>query len=287
MDLYCRSETHTLRSVVLGYPDNFHADLTTVEIVNNTQLRCYSDSQTRPTAQRLKLEFDVFQQILENHGVTVFYPKPCSAPDQLTPRDIAFVVDKTLFVAQMAKASRKQEHKGISFLLEEMSQVVSVPETVVIEGGDIIVDNDMVFVGISQRTTMDGYRWLVEQLPAFTIVPVPLKSLNNGEDCLHLDCVFVPVGTNHALIYPNGIDNKIPAELRRYKWLEVTKEEQGELATNVLSLSESCVVSRHSAVRANKLLKAIGLEVITLKFDEAPKTGGSFRCCTLPLVRRS
>ncbi|MEK7161495.1 MAG: arginine deiminase family protein, partial [Patescibacteria group bacterium] len=269
-----------------GYPDNFHADPTAVEIVNNTQLHCYADSQTRPTAQRLKPEFDAFRQELKKQGVNVFYPTPCSVPDQLTPRDIGFVCGETFFLAQMARASRKLEYEGIGFLLKNMERVVKVPETVVIEGGDIIVDKGVVFVGVSQRTTMDGYRWLAKQLPTFVVIPVPLRSLNDGEDCLHLDCVFVPVGTNHALIYPNGIEGKIPAKLKQYEWLEVTKEEQSQLATNVLSLSKNCVISRHSATRVNKLLEKIGLQVIDLKFDEAPKTGGSFRCCTLPLIRR-
>ena len=286
MNICCRNETDILRSVVLGYPDNFHADPTAVEIVNDTQFHYYADSQTRPTAQRLKPEFDAFQQEMEKHGVKVFYPTPCPVPDQLTPRDIGFVCGETFFLAQMAKESRKREHEGIGFLLESMERVVKVPETVVIEGGDIVVDRGVVFVGISQRTTMDGYRWLVEQLPTFTVVPVPLKSLDEGEDCLHLDCVFVPVGECHALVYPNGIDGENPAELGKYKWIKVTKEEQLQLATNVLSLSKNCVISRHSAIRVNTLLEEIGLQVIALKFDEAPKTGGSFRCCTLPLIRR-
>lgn len=284
MHVKVASETTRLRSVVLGYPDNFHSDPTTVEIVNATQQMFY-DGTEKPTVERLKPEFDDLKRTLEDRGIEVFYPKPCSVPDQLTPRDIAFVIGETIFIAQMAKVSRKNEYQGIQFLLEKMSKVSYVPENVVIEGGDIIVDKGVVFVGISQRTTMDGYRWLAKQIPDFKTVPVTLKSLEAGEDCLHLDCVFVPVGTNQALVYQDGFDSKVSAELRQYQWLNVTREEQSQLATNVLSLTDKCVISRHSAERVNELLQRSGIEVIPLKFDEAPKTGGSFRCCTLPLVR--
>ncbi|MFA5021828.1 MAG: arginine deiminase family protein [Patescibacteria group bacterium] len=284
MKVYVRSETGLLQAVVLGYPDNFHGDQAPIEVVNNTQAHYYGRDD-QPTAQRLQPEFNALRQLLESYGVTVFYPKPCAVPDQLTPRDIGFVIDDIFFVAHMAKVSRADEYQGIKFLLDQMPNVTFVPDNVVIEGGDIVVDDNTVFVGISQRTTMKGYQWLAEQLPEFNVIPVSLKPLNAGEDCLHLDCVFVPVGSKHALVYPDGIADKVPA-LGLYEWLRVTKEEQGELATNVLSLSKNCVISRDSAKRVNDLLRSIGLEVIPLKFDEAPKTGGSFRCCTLPLIRR-
>ena len=94
----------------------------------------------------------------------------------------------------------------------------------------------------------------------------------------------MPVGKNHALIYQHGI-KKIPDEMLRYSWLKITREEQKKLGANVLSLSPEKVISRHNANRINSELKRIGVEVIELKFDEAPKTGGSFRCCGLPLER--
>lgn len=189
----------------------------------------------------------------------------------------------------MARNSRKREWEGISSILKRIppESIVKVPNDLVIEGGDIVVDKGSVYVGISQRTTSEGVRFLRQALTGtgFRIIPIQLKSLAEGEDYLHLDCVFVPVGENHALIYPAGIKT-IPSTIRNnYRWITVDKEEQNGLATNVLSLSPKQVISRDNAPRVNQELRSAGLEVFTLHFDEAPKTGGSFRCCTLPLVR--
>ncbi len=189
----------------------------------------------------------------------------------------------------MKEKSRKKEYVGIQKFIDSMSpdNVIHVPEDVVIEGGDIVVDKGYVFVGLSQRTNEAGIQFLKSQLEHtdFVIVEVPLKSVDEGEDCLHLDCVFVPVGTGHALVYSEGI-SRIPKELKdTYQWIEVNREEQKNLATNVLSLSPTRVISRDSSTRVNEALSQIGLEVILLNFDEAPKSGGSFRCCTLPLKR--
>lgn len=289
---YCLNESDTLRQVIIGYPDNFHQDPLTVEVINQTQARYYG-SEDEPTVDKLRVEFTEFQRAMEANGVVVYNQEPCpvdaGVPDQLTPRDVGFVIGERFFLASMARRSRKREWEGIFKILDRIppGSIVKVPEDIVIEGGDIVVDKGSVFVGVSQRTTAQGVRFLRQVLvgTGFRVVPVHLKSIKEGEDCLHLDCVFVPVGRNHALIYPAGIQ-KVPAEVRNsYQWIEVTREEQNDLAINVLALSPTQVISRDAAVRVNRELERAGLEVIPLHFDEAPKTGGSFRCCTLPLVR--
>ncbi|MBI5414506.1 hypothetical protein HZA38_03240 [Candidatus Peregrinibacteria bacterium] len=284
---YCDSETKTLKEVVLGYPDNFHRDPSIVEIVNVTQEAFYN-SPNKPTAEKAKPEFNIFQKTMENNGIRVHRPQPCRVADQFTPRDIGFVIGNKFFRSSMAKESRKNEWHGIGELIKNFNRVIHVPDSIVIEGGDIIVDKGYVFVGISQRTTMLGFEWLKSQLQGsdFQTIPVPLKSLSDGEDCLHLDCAFVPVGRRHALIYPDGFQTIRREIIENYHWIEVTKKEQMELGTNVLSLSPVCVITRDIAKRINRILNDLGLEVIPLEFDEAPKTGGSFRCCTLPLIRK-
>lgn len=289
---YCFNESDTLRQVIIGYPDNFHKNSLIVEVINQIQARYYG-SEDEPTVDKLRVEFTEFQRVMGVHNVVVDNQEPCPAdagvPDQLTPRDVGFVIGEKFFLASMARRSRKREWEGISKILDRIppESIVKVPGDIVIEGGDIVVDKGNVFVGVSRRTTHQGVRFLRQVLvgTGFRVIPIHLKSIEEGEDCLHLDCVFVPVGRNHTLIYPAGI-KKVPAEVRNsYQWIEVTREEQNDLSTNVLALSPTQVISRDSAVRVNRELKRAGLEVIPLRFDEAPKTGGSFRCCTLPLVR--
>jgi N-dimethylarginine dimethylaminohydrolase len=116
-------------------------------------------------------------------------------------------------------------------------------------------------------------------------VPVNLNGLDDGEDVLHLDCSFLPVGDGQALIYQDGIRD-VPAALREtYDLIPVTRDEQQMLGTNVLSLSPDTVVSRLASTRINAEMRKRGINVIELPYSEPPKTGGSFRCCTLPLHR--
>jgi N-dimethylarginine dimethylaminohydrolase len=78
----------------------------------------------------------------------------------------------------------------------------------------------------------------------------------------------------------------VPEPIRaNYQWLEVTREEQDQLATNVLVLSRKHVISRTSSVRVNAMLRDVGIEVTEVTFREWTKSGGAFRCASLPLVR--
>lgn len=142
---YCFNESDTLRVAIIGYPDNFHMDPLSVEVVNQTQAM-YFNSAKEPTVNRLEIEFTEFQSALKRSSVVVYNQEPCPAdagvPDQLTPRDVGFVIGNRFFLASMARRSRKREWEGISRILNRIppERITKIPGDIVIEGGDIVVD---------------------------------------------------------------------------------------------------------------------------------------------------
>lgn len=286
MNLHVNAETHRLKEVVLGTADNF--DFAHADIINETQRKYYSDPANRPHRAKLIEQVEAFRACLEEIGVNVHRPTLLEGvPDQIMTRDIGVVIGDTLVVSHMAKASRQKEWQGLKPILDDTDSdhILFAPDEVIIEGGDVIVDGSRIFIGLSQRTNPAGVAFIRDNFPQYEIVPVPLKGVKEGEDVLHLDCAFVPVGENGALIYPQGF-REMPAVIRdEYQWIEVTREEQQKLGTNVLSVSPNTVVSRASAKRINGRLRQLGLTVHELHYDEVTKTGGSFRCSTLPLWR--
>ena len=286
MDVFVDSETAPLRSVIVGYPDNFlQVD---AEIINETQRRWYSGPDA-PTPAAVTEQLNGFIEVLESHDVTVYQPHPLAhLPDQMMTRDIGVVIGDTFVVTTMAARSRRHEWRGYAHLFEHFPEHVKVlfgPEDLVIEGGDVIVDRGKVFVGIGQRTNLAGAAWLMQLVPEFEIVPISLNGLDDGEDVLHLDCSFLPVGDGYALIYPGGMRD-VPAAVRdTYELIEVNRAEQQVLGTNVLSIDPSTVISQPTSERINAEMRARGIAVIEVPYSEPPKTGGSFRCCTLPLHR--
>jgi len=272
---HCLNETDTLRDVVIGYPDNFLSDPKTLEIVNNTQKKYYF-SDDKPTAESLKKEFDGLELVLKDLGVHVRHllPLPCSTGvcDQLPPRDIAFVIGDLFFICNMKKISRKREWEALKDILDLIPEdkIIRIPEGIILESGDIILDKGFVFCGIGQRSTEEGFMKLPE----------------DDEECLHLDCTFGPIVAGKALIYKNGL-KEIPQEiLDNYALIDISREEQDALFSNVLVIDPNTIIMRHNATRLIKLLTDMNIKIIPVKFDEAPKTGAGFRCCTLPLVKK-
>lgn len=283
------SETAPLRRVIIGRYQGYRAHPAYQEIINEEQ------KKGLPTEQDLAPEFLAFRKALEAEGVEVIEPDYVGkfVYDQLTPRDLGMVIGERFLICNMRYASRRYEVAGIfPYILHasahEPDIILPNQSDAFVEGGDLIIDKGRLFVGVSQRTNEAGLRYLQQTFgEEFEVIPVHCAALSAGENVLHLDCTFNPVGEQHCLIYPEGFQ-KIPAAIReQYEWIEVTKDEQAALATNVLSIDPKTVISRdHPAcARVNDAMQQIGLRVIEIPFDGAPATGGAFRCCSLPLQR--
>ncbi len=282
------NETDPLKAVILGRWEGYRKIDAYTEIVNEDQ------KKGLPRTEQLRPEFEAFQQVLEKNGIDVRIPHYVGkfVYDQLTPRDIAVVVHNKLVVCNMVKKSRRYEAAGIFPLISnfagEEPDVLIPPANCLLEGGDIMVDKNRLLVGISERTNMNGFEWLSKTFgEQMEVAPLHTKKISSGEQVLHLDCTFNPVGKHHALIYEAGFES-IPEFLRKeYEWIRVNKREQQALATNVISLSPEKVIARDhpDCKRLTGEMRNIGIQVEEVIFDAAPSTGGSFRCCTLPLIR--
>lgn len=74
---------------------------------------------------------------------------------------------------------------------------------------------------------------------------------------------------------------------KRYEMIEITDDEQFQLGTNVLSIGNKTVISLPVNRHVNQELRKRGYTVIEIDLSEIIKSGGSFRCCTLPIERTS
>jgi len=286
------NEFDRLTHVVVGSGIGYHRDPSRVEVVNDTQQHSFT-SGAYPTEQTLLPEFTAFKTVLEENGVHVYEPElaPESVQDQTCPRDIGFVIGDVLVVAAMKNQSRKHEFSGIRHLLDcWQGRVIEAPDDAFLEGGDVIIDQGHIFVGCGQRSDEAGLTFMRQNFEdSYHIVPMPCRSLADGENILHLDCTFNPLGLGHVLIYRDGLES-IPAIVtEKYIEIPVNKAEAEALATNVFSISPDTVTARSApqCARVNAVLKDLGYRVIEVDFDLVPSTGGSFRCVTMPVRRAS
>ncbi|MCD5322108.1 MULTISPECIES: dimethylarginine dimethylaminohydrolase family protein [Pontibacillus] len=273
--IQCRSEYDTLHKVLVVKPSFMEI----TEVINETQKHYQNQNINIPLAQE---QHEQFVRVLQDQHVEVEELSPDPAlPEQVFTRDIGFALHDELYVASMSETIRQPESETLKRWLEanEIPYHNEFPSS--IEGGDVIVHGTTIFVGQSGRTSMEAIEALQDRLPSYKVVALPLH-----ESILHLDCVFNIVDEETALVYPSAFT---PEGLGRissmFNLIRVTRDEQFQMGPNVLSIGDKMIISLPQNDRMNRILEEKGFHVIPVDFSEIIKSGGSFRCCTLPLRR--
>jgi N-dimethylarginine dimethylaminohydrolase len=273
--LLCTTEYLTLQKVLLCQPQH----MSIREIINETQRHYAEDNIDQDLAVK---QHKAFVQALRDQGVDVMLlPHVERFPEQVFTRDIGFTIGQQLFVSHMSNGIRQgEDHVLIKWLKEHKYSFHNLQQDS-IEGGDVIIDQNTVFVGVSGRTCQNAIQTLKELLPAYNVVPLVIE-----RSYLHLDCVFNVLSPTEALVFSPALHEEDLYQLSsRYELIEVTESEQFKMGANVLSVGHKKVFSLPVNQKVNAQLRQRGYDVIEIDISEIIKSGGSFRCCTLPLVR--
>ncbi|WP_160724120.1 dimethylarginine dimethylaminohydrolase family protein [Bacillus sp. USDA818B3_A] len=273
----CFSEYDTLKKVVLCSP----TFMTIREPINETQKQFLKENIDTELAKK---QHQQLVQTLEENGVEVLLVTPSEKfPEQVFTRDIGFTLGNQVFVAHMAHDVRKGEEQPLIDLLEKEQITYTNLLEDKIEGGDVLIDRNTIYIGVSNRTNETAIEHLQSLLPTFEVVPIPFT-----DTYLHLDCVFNILSEEDALIFPSEIhEEKLELLASRYNLIKVSEEEQATLGTNVLSIGNKRVLSLPINKEVNKQLRERGYEVIEVDISEIIKSGGAFRCCTMPILRET
>lgn len=271
----CKSEYDSLRRVLLCPPEYMEIK----DVINDVQKRYKEENIDTEKATRQHKEF---LRLLQREGVETDLLNPSEVfPEQVFTRDIGFTVGDTVYIAEMASEIRQGEENILQKWLQKNGFQAETLSGNRVEGGDVLIDRDTVYVGISSRTSNNAAKDLQKKLPNYKVIPIKFD-----EKYLHLDCVFNILSPTEALIFEEALDKETVAMLsKRYTLIPVDAKEQFALGTNVLSIGGRRVFSQPQNGKVNALLRANDFRVIEVDFSEIIKSGGAFRCCTLPLIR--
>ena len=276
----CYSETGRLRKVLMCPPTYFQI----TQPINMIQLMWSYDGLPRPEPGIMVLQHNRFVKLLREHGVEVeLLPPVRDLPFQHATRDVGTVIGDTIVLSNLRPPSRRLEADITRPALEKSGLRVLVPDQGYVEGGDLVVDNGRLWVGIGGRTNEAGAEWLDETFGReYEVIP-----LHFDPWLMHLDTVFGALSGGHALVYEDAFD---AASLSRIQAaypsvISLTKEEQKSGGANVLPIDPQTIITIAENASVNAQLRQLGFEVITVPYSEVIKTGGSVRCDTLPVER--
>ena len=302
LQLNINNETSRLKAVVLG--SALHNGPTPkVEEAYDPKSLEHILAGTYPLEKDMVTEMEAFSSVLQKYNVTVLRPEMIENYNQIFTRDIGFVIND-VFIKSNILPERERELEAIQYIIDQINpdKVVRPPEEAHIEGGDVMLWNEYIFIGtykgsdykdyITARTNREGVQYIKDLFPNKIVKEFDLiKSKSEARDnALHLDCCFQPVGTNKGIIYKNGFrqeaDYLFLVKLFGEKNLfHITREEMYNMNSNVFSIDTNVVVSERNFTRLNNWLRSNGFVVEEIPYAEIAKQEGLLRCSTLPLIR--
>lgn len=302
LQLNVKNEISRLRTVILGTAIS-NGRTPTVEEAYDPKSLEHIIAGTYPQEAAMVKEMEALNDVFKRYNITVLRPKLIQNYNQIFTRDIGFVIDD-VFIKANILPDRERELEAIDYVIEQLNpmKVAKPPKEVHIEGGDVMLWNDYIFIGtykgsdykdyITARTNKEGVEYIKALFPHkkvkdFDLVKSKLEARDNA---LHLDCCFQPVGTNNGIIYKSGFREEsdyvyLIKLFGKENLFHITREEMYDMNSNVFSIDENVVVSEKNFTRLNTWLQSNNFIVEEVPYAEIAKQEGLLRCSTLPLIR--
>ncbi|KIX19834.1 cytochrome C biogenesis protein CcmF [Flavobacterium sp. 316] len=302
LQLNVKNESSRLKAVVLGTAIS-NGPMPTVEEAYDPKSLEHIIAGTYPVEEDMVKEMEAFNQVFQKYNVQVFRPNVIQDYNQIFSRDIGFVIDD-IFIKANILPDRERELDAIQYVIDQIDpkKVVRPPEEVHIEGGDVMLWNDYIFIGtykgsdykdyITARTNMAGVNYIKELFPHKIVKEFDLvkSKIEPRDNALHLDCCFQPVGTNLGIIYKSGFREEsdymyLVNLFGKENLFHIEREEMYHMNSNVFSIAPDVVVSERNFTRLNNWMRSKGITVEEIPYAEISKQEGLLRCSTLPLIR--
>lgn len=302
LQLNVKNETSRLRAVVLGTATSNGPTPTAEEAYDPKSLE-HILAGTYPLEEDMVKEMEAFNAVFKKYDVQVYRPEIIEDYNQIFSRDIGFVIDD-VFVKANILPDRNRELDAIEYVVKQINpaKIAVPPEEVQIEGGDVMLYNDHIFIGtykgsdyksyITARTNMEGVQYIKDLFPNKIVKEFDLvkSKIEPRDNALHLDCCFQPVGKNKGIIYKSGFREEadymyLVNLFGKENLFHITRDEMYNMNSNIFSIDENVVVSEKNFTRLNTWLRENNFIVEEIPYAEIAKQEGLLRCSTLPLIR--
>lgn len=242
-------------------------------------------------------------------------------PNLLFQRDPMFMIDDICVISHMNMNARKRESLISKVLVmhhplfkhQKVIDMNDQPHS--IEGGDVIMLGNVIFIGISERTEKEAIIALQKKLKAvhhaseIIVIELPKK-----RSYMHLDTVFTPISKKQFVYDKHTLNQSHFFKIIDHQFLAITqtfnqllnnlfgevrlievgdgneiyaKREQWNDAANTLAIAPNHVICYDRNVITNQLFKEAGVMFYPMPSSELSRGRGGPHCMTMPLNRKS
>jgi dimethylargininase len=221
---------------------------------------------------RAREQHDQYRTLLASLGCQVLsLPGDAAFPDCVFIEDTAIVLDDVAVITRPGAESRRGEIDVVAETLNAFRPLVRITAPATIDGGDVLVLDDRIYVGRSGRSN-DAARDQLQHLTGREVLGVDL------DGALHLKTAITRVAVDTLLVNRAWVD---VGPFTGWRLIDVDPDEP--FGGNAVLIGDT-VIYPSAFPRTRARLEAHGIDVHTVDADELAKAEGGVTCCSL-LVR--
>ena len=198
-------------------------------------------------------------------------PADPDLPDSVFVEDTAFILPEVAVITRPRADSRKPETASIIRALTPFKRLVHLIEPATLDGGDVLVLGNKIFIGLSTRSNQEAIDQLNTLLGEYGYIAIGVRM----HDCLHLKTAISRVDDNTLLINKYWVDTH---HFKGFHLIEVHPDEP--FAANCLAVGES-IIYPTAFPKTRARLEEAGYQLVTVDVSELAKAEWAVTCCSL------
>ncbi|MFT4293796.1 MAG: arginine deiminase family protein [Micropruina sp.] len=214
-----------------------------------------------------------YRDTLEANGwETIEAPPVDDCPDGVFIEDTMVTYGDVAVISHPGAVERRAEIPGAELAVRSLGyRIARITEPGTLDGGDVLKHDNIVWVGIGDRTNSEGARQLAAALEPLgaRVVEVPIIKV------LHLKSAVTALPDGTVLGHPSFVDD--PGFFPKY--LEVPEPD----GAHVVLLNENRLLISASAPKTAQLLADRGYTMVPVEIDEFEKLEGCVTCLSVRL----
>lgn len=203
--------------------------------------------------------------IIEIESLTQF-------PDAVFVEDTAIVTERFAVISKPGHENRKGEEKSVANKLIEYRPLEFIESPGLLDGGDIMRVGDHFYIGLSDRTNIEGARQLTSHLKKYDYS----ASMVEIGEMLHLKTGINYVGSQ-KMVMVDGLHSMKEFE----KFEKIIIPENESYAANCVLVNDYLLIAKGFKTAKDKFLKKAGFKIIELDMSEFRKLDGGLSCLSL------
>lgn len=219
-----------------------------------------------------RAQHEGYTQALKDVGCDVIeLPAEADLPDSVFVEDTAFILPEAAVITRPGADSRRPETESIIRALRPYRELFFIQEPGTLDGGDVLVLDKDIFVGMSTRSNQAAVDQMNALLGKFGYRAQGVEL----HDCLHLKSAVTRVDAKMLLINRNWVDAH---HFANFDLLDVEPSEP--FAANCLPVNSE-IIFPAAFPKTRAKLEARGYKIRSVQVDELAKAEGALTCCSL------